>query len=81
SKIFEECFSTKPLGEGTGLGLSIARDIVTNFFRGTLSVESVLGQGTTFIVRLPCDKGMQEEPPVSERQPLPVTTEAASVLI
>jgi signal transduction histidine kinase len=52
-RIFEEFFSTKALGEGTGLGLSIARDIVTTFFSGTITVESVLGQGSEFLLRLP----------------------------
>jgi signal transduction histidine kinase len=52
-KIFEELFSTKPVGEGTGLGLSISRDIIANFFEGTISVASTLGQGTTFTIRLP----------------------------
>ncbi len=52
-KIFDDFFSTKPLGEGTGLGLSITRDIVTNLFDGIISVESVLGNGSTFILRLP----------------------------
>jgi len=51
--IFDELFSTKPLGEGTGLGLSIARDIVTNFFAGTIGAESTLGQGSVFVLRLP----------------------------
>ena len=52
-KIFDDLFTTKPLGEGTGLGLPISRDIVTKFFRGTMRVESIVGQGTTFILRFP----------------------------
>lgn len=52
-KIFDDLFTTKPLGEGTGLGLSISRDIVTKFFRGTIQVESAIGQGTTFTLRFP----------------------------
>jgi len=53
AKIFDDFFSTKPFGEGTGLGLSITRDIITNLFDGTIAVESVLGHGSTFTLRLP----------------------------
>lgn len=52
-KIFDELYSTKPLGEGTGLGLSIVRHIMMNFFGGHIQVESVLGQGSTFILHFP----------------------------
>ncbi len=52
-KIFEPFFTTKPSGEGTGLGLSLAHDIVTQVHGGTLTVESVVGVGTTFTVRIP----------------------------
>jgi|GEM_PF-874619 len=52
-RIFEEFFSTKPSGEGGGLGLSITRDIVSSCFGGSVSVESVFGQGSRFILRIP----------------------------
>jgi two-component system NtrC family sensor kinase len=51
-RIFEPFFSTKPPGEGTGLGLFVARGIVEKL-RGTIKVESQLGQGTSFCIRLP----------------------------
>ena len=53
AKIFQPFFTTKPTGEGTGLGLSLAYDIVTKGHGGTLEVESVEGEGTTFVVKLP----------------------------
>lgn len=56
TKIFQPFFTTKPTGQGTGLGLSLSYDIITKGHRGTLSVESQPGQGTTFIIRLPMNK-------------------------
>jgi two-component system, NtrC family, sensor kinase len=53
SKIFQPFFTTKPTGQGTGLGLSLAYDIITKGHGGTLEVESVEGEGTTFIVKMP----------------------------
>ena len=53
AKIFQPFFTTKPTGEGTGLGLSLSYDIVTKGHTGTLTVESVEGEGSAFVVRLP----------------------------
>jgi two-component system, NtrC family, sensor kinase len=52
-KIFQPFFTTKPTGQGTGLGLSLAYDIVTKVHGGKLTLESEVGKGTTFIVRIP----------------------------
>lgn len=51
-RIFEPFFTTKVVGKGTGLGLSISYDIIKKH-GGELTVESVVGAGTTFTVRLP----------------------------
>ena len=53
AKIFEPFFTTKPTGEGTGLGLSMSYDIVVNGYGGTLTTESVEGEGSTFVASLP----------------------------
>ena len=53
AKIFQPFFTTKPTGEGTGLGLSLSYDIVTKGHGGTLTVESMVGKGTTFVINLP----------------------------
>ncbi len=50
--IFDPFFTTKPPGKGTGLGLNIAYRIVTRF-GGSIAVESEVGVGTTFHIRLP----------------------------
>lgn len=52
-KIFDPFFTTKAVGKGTGQGLSIAYSIVTEKHKGTIEVESKVGWGTTFTIRLP----------------------------
>ena len=51
-RIFEPFFTTKEKGEGTGLGLSICHGIVERH-GGTITVDSLKGQGTTFVILLP----------------------------
>jgi ligand-binding sensor domain-containing protein/signal transduction histidine kinase len=53
SRIFEPFFTTKFGQGGSGLGLNISYNIVTSLLEGQIRVESVVGQGTTFILELP----------------------------
>jgi len=53
SKIFDHLFTTKAVGKGTGLGLAIAKQIVVEKHGGKLSCNSVIGQGTEFIIEIP----------------------------
>ncbi len=59
TRIFEPFFTTKEVGKGTGLGLSISYDIIKKH-GGALTVESKVGTGTTFTVRLPLNYEMQQ---------------------
>jgi signal transduction histidine kinase len=52
-KIFDRLFTTKGVGKGTGLGLAIAKQIVEETHGGCLSCNSVLGQGTEFLIEIP----------------------------
>ncbi|MEO1245676.1 MAG: ATP-binding protein [Pseudomonadota bacterium] len=58
--IFDPFFTTKPVGSGTGLGLSISYGIIQDH-GGTIEVDSEVGVGTVFSIRLPvrASKGEQ----------------------
>ncbi len=51
-ELFEPFFTTKVVGVGSGLGLSICQSIVTGY-GGELTVESEVGRGSRFFIRLP----------------------------
>ena len=52
ARIYDPFFTTKAIGQGTGLGLSITYGIVREH-DGSIDCESVVGQGTRFILEFP----------------------------
>jgi signal transduction histidine kinase len=65
-RIFDPFFTTKSVGEGTGLGLSIVHGIIERH-SGEINVESAVGVGTTFTVKLPIRTPVSTEK--TEREP------------
>ena len=55
-RLFENFFTTKPIGQGTGLGMSITLDIIENKHGGKITFDSTEGEGTTFTFTIPVKK-------------------------
>ncbi len=56
AKVFDLFFTTKDVGKGTGQGLAVAFNVVTEKHGGFITLESEVGKGTTFIIKLPLEK-------------------------
>jgi len=66
SRVFDPFVTTKQVGKGTGQGLAICYSVIVEKHCGSISLETDLGRGTTFIIRLPMHD--IPEPEESERE-------------
>jgi len=55
TKIFDPFFTTKEVGRGSGQGLNIAHSVIVEKHGGTIEMESEVGKGTRFTIRLPLE--------------------------
>jgi signal transduction histidine kinase len=52
-RIFDPFFTTKEVGHGTGQGLTVVHAVVVELHGGSIAVETEVGSGSTFIIRIP----------------------------
>ena len=55
SRVFDEYFTTKPVGKGSGIGMAVSKSLIESG-GGTITIESELGIGTTVFIQLPLFK-------------------------
>ncbi|MGD9228312.1 MAG: response regulator, partial [Desulfobacterales bacterium] len=76
-RIFDPYFTTKEKGEGTGLGLAVVQGIIKSH-NGAITVESKVGQGSTFHVYLP---RIQQDATTDEIDSAPLPMGHESILL
>ncbi|MDR3566634.1 MAG: ATP-binding protein [Syntrophobacteraceae bacterium] len=58
-RIFDPFFTTKDVGKGTGQGLAISHSVIVGKHGGAITFQSEVGEGTTFVLKLPLGDGME----------------------
>ncbi len=79
-RIFEPFFTTKSKGKGTGLGLSQVYGFAAQS-GGTVKVDSIVGEGTTFSILLPCAEAAQQAETEPDASAGEFTTKARILIV
>ena len=58
AKVFNPFFTTKEVGQGTGQGLALTYTMIVKKHNGEISMDTELGEGTTFTIRLPLQQNL-----------------------
>lgn len=67
-RIFHPFYTTKVAGKGTGQGLAIAQSVIVEKHGGSIDVQSELGVGTTFVIRIPMELSSPQIPTASDEE-------------
>ena len=78
--IFEPFFTTKEVGKGTGLGLSIVYGVVMQA-GGTITVDSAVGRGATFVIWLPRAAAPAADAPPARAAAAPASPGGETILV